>query len=70
MARNETFACWHLFGTARSRFLLVPRLLRHTASNLWHEQNKPENLRVVCAGFWDGYRGNLSRRGPHVTRKC
>jgi GT2 family glycosyltransferase len=69
MARNETFTCWHLFGTARSRFLLLIRLLRHTASNMWHEGNRLENLWAIWSGFWDGYRGDLTRRAPPAVRK-
>jgi rhamnopyranosyl-N-acetylglucosaminyl-diphospho-decaprenol beta-1,3/1,4-galactofuranosyltransferase len=61
MTRNETFTCWHLFGTTRSRFLLLLRLLRHTASNAWHEERRLQNLRTVWTGFWDGYRRDLSR---------
>jgi GT2 family glycosyltransferase len=69
MARNETFTCWHLFGTTKSRLFLVIRLLRHSASNLWHEENRLENLWVIWSGFCDGYRRDLSRRGPGTIRK-
>jgi GT2 family glycosyltransferase len=62
MARNETFTCWHLFGTTRSRCFLLLRLLRHTASNAWHEEHKLQNLRTVWTGFWDGYRKDFSRK--------
>jgi GT2 family glycosyltransferase len=63
LARNETFTCWHLFGTAKSRFFLLLRLLRRTASHIWHEQRGVENLRMIWAGFWDGYTRNLGRPG-------
>lgn len=62
MARNETIVCWHLYGTLRSRFLLIVRLLRCVASNMGHERGRLESLRAVCAGFWHGYRRNLTMR--------
>lgn len=69
MARNETFVCWHQFGTTKSRLFLVIRLLRRTASNMWHEQNKLENLHMALMGFWHGYTRNFSRRAPPGAKK-
>jgi GT2 family glycosyltransferase len=64
IVRNETVVCWHLYGSTKSRLLLLIRLLRQTASNMWHEQNRLQTLRVAWAGFWDGYAKDLSKSSP------
>lgn len=69
MTRNETLVCWYLYGTPRSRLLLVLRLVRSMASNLWHEGSRVENTHAVLRGFWDGLRRDLRRRGPPAAVK-